>query len=69
MSLEHQKVSSAEKSVVSFPLQVRVSSVFGRSGVEEDSVFFSLDSVMLTANYRPTTGDLVTLAVVENSRS
>ena len=69
MSLEHQKVSSAEKSVVSFPLQVRVSSVFGRSGVVEDSVFFSLDSVMLPANYRPSPGDLVSLVVVESSQS
>ncbi|XP_067091219.1 RNA helicase Mov10l1 [Osmerus mordax] len=65
---------STQASVVS-PLryrrldQVHVSSVFGSSGVVEDSVFFSLDSVMLPANYRPSPGDLVSLVVVESSQS
>ncbi|XP_076155559.1 RNA helicase Mov10l1-like [Alosa pseudoharengus] len=49
--------------------QVRVSSVFGSSGVVEDSVFFSLDALLLPAQYRPGPGDLVSVVVVESSQS
>ncbi|XP_012692807.2 RNA helicase Mov10l1 [Clupea harengus] len=49
--------------------QVRVSSVFGSSGVVEDSVFFSLDSLLLPTQYRPSPGDLVSVVVVESSQS
>ncbi|KAL2093862.1 hypothetical protein ACEWY4_011174 [Coilia grayii] len=49
--------------------QVRVSSMFGSSGVVEDSIFFSLDSLLLPAQYRPTPGDLVNVVVVESSQS
>uniref|UniRef100_A0A8C7SAK5 RNA helicase n=1 Tax=Oncorhynchus mykiss TaxID=8022 RepID=A0A8C7SAK5_ONCMY len=49
--------------------QVRVSSVFGSSGVVEDSVFFSLDNLLLPAGYRPSPGDMVSLVVVESSQS
>ncbi|XP_035258113.1 RNA helicase Mov10l1 [Anguilla anguilla] len=48
---------------------VRVSSVFGCSGVVEDSVFFSLDSVLLPGQYRPSPGDLVNVVVLESSQS
>ncbi|KAG9342270.1 hypothetical protein JZ751_016772, partial [Albula glossodonta] len=48
---------------------VRVSSVFGSSGVVEDSVFFSLDSLMLPGQYRPAAGDLVNVVVLESSQS
>ncbi|KAJ8245693.1 hypothetical protein GJAV_G00273480 [Gymnothorax javanicus] len=48
---------------------VRVSSVFGSSGVVEDSVFFSLDSVLLPGQYRPAPGDQVNTVVLESSQS
>ncbi|XP_061085697.1 RNA helicase Mov10l1 isoform X2 [Conger conger] len=46
-----------------------VSSVLGRSGVVEDSVFFSLDSVLLPGQYRPCRGDRVNMVVLESSQS
>ncbi|KAL0968038.1 hypothetical protein UPYG_G00261490 [Umbra pygmaea] len=49
--------------------QVRVSSVFGRCGVVEDSVFFSLDNLLLPPGFRPSAGDLVRLVVVESNQS
>ncbi|KAM4618202.1 RNA helicase Mov10l1 [Polymixia lowei] len=49
--------------------QVRVSSVYGSSGVVEDIVFFSLDSLLLPAHYLPLPGDLVNLVMVESSQS
>ncbi|XP_072528268.1 RNA helicase Mov10l1 isoform X2 [Salminus brasiliensis] len=49
--------------------QVCVSSVFGSSGVVEDSVFFCLDSLLLPPGYRPTQGDIVSVVVVESSQS
>ncbi|KAF4081456.1 hypothetical protein AMELA_G00161620 [Ameiurus melas] len=49
--------------------QVCVSSVFGSSGVVGDSVFFSLDSLLLPAGYKPTRGDVVSVVVVENNQS
>ncbi|XP_030630697.1 RNA helicase Mov10l1 [Chanos chanos] len=49
--------------------KVRVSSVFGSNGVVEDSVFFSLDSLLLPAQYRPLPGDLVNVVMVESSQS
>ncbi|XP_036375537.1 RNA helicase Mov10l1 [Megalops cyprinoides] len=48
---------------------VRVSSVFGGSGVVEDSVFFSLESLLLPAHYRPSPGDVVSVVVLESSQS
>ncbi|XP_017290246.2 RNA helicase Mov10l1 isoform X2 [Kryptolebias marmoratus] len=49
--------------------QVRVTSVFGGSGVVEDSVFFSLSSLLLPAHYQPSPGDLVNLVMVESTQS
>ncbi|XP_069551370.1 RNA helicase Mov10l1 isoform X1 [Brachyistius frenatus] len=49
--------------------QVCVSSMYGNSGVVEDSVFFSLDSLLLPANYKPLPGHLVNLVIVESSQS
>uniref|UniRef100_A0A8B9JWB1 RNA helicase n=1 Tax=Astyanax mexicanus TaxID=7994 RepID=A0A8B9JWB1_ASTMX len=39
------------------------------NGIVEDSVFFSLDSLLLPAGYQPTKGDLVSVVVVESSQS
>uniref|UniRef100_A0A8C5D6Z8 RNA helicase n=2 Tax=Gouania willdenowi TaxID=441366 RepID=A0A8C5D6Z8_GOUWI len=49
--------------------QVVVTSLFGNSGVVNDSVFFSLDSLLLPANYQPVIGHLVNLVMVESSQS
>uniref|UniRef100_A0A669E9H7 Mov10 like RISC complex RNA helicase 1 n=1 Tax=Oreochromis niloticus TaxID=8128 RepID=A0A669E9H7_ORENI len=49
--------------------QVRVTSIYGRSGVVDDSVFFSLDSLLLPARYEPSVGHLVNLVMVESSQS
>uniref|UniRef100_A0AAQ6ANW8 Mov10 like RISC complex RNA helicase 1 n=1 Tax=Amphiprion ocellaris TaxID=80972 RepID=A0AAQ6ANW8_AMPOC len=49
--------------------QVRITSVYGNSGVVEDSVFFSLDSLLLPANYQPLPGHLVNMVVVESNQS
>ncbi|XP_060764793.1 RNA helicase Mov10l1 [Neoarius graeffei] len=49
--------------------QVCVSCVFGSSGVVGDSVFFSLDSLLLPAGYKPTQGDVVSVVVVESNQS
>ncbi len=50
-------------------LQVSVSIVHGRSGVVEDSVFFSLDALMVPPGFRPARGDVVNVVVVESSQS
>ncbi|XP_035013123.1 RNA helicase Mov10l1 [Hippoglossus stenolepis] len=49
--------------------QVHVTSVFGNNGVVEDKVFFSLDSLLLPAQYRPVPGHLVNLVMVESNQS
>uniref|UniRef100_A0A3Q3VQZ5 RNA helicase n=1 Tax=Mola mola TaxID=94237 RepID=A0A3Q3VQZ5_MOLML len=49
--------------------QVQVTSVFNNFGVVDDSVFFSLDSLLLPANYQPLPGHLVNLVIVESSQS
>uniref|UniRef100_W5NEM5 RNA helicase n=1 Tax=Lepisosteus oculatus TaxID=7918 RepID=W5NEM5_LEPOC len=49
--------------------QVSVSSVHGRTGVVDDKVFFTLDSLLLPDQYTPGAGDLVTVVVVESSQS
>lgn len=52
-----------------FCLQACVTSVYANSGVVQDKVFFSLDSLLLPANYKPLPGDLVNLVMVESSQS
>ncbi|XP_058500594.1 RNA helicase Mov10l1 [Solea solea] len=49
--------------------RVCVTSVFGNSGVVDDSVFFCLDSLLLPANYQPLIGHQVNLVMVESSQS
>ncbi|CAJ1056264.1 RNA helicase Mov10l1 isoform X1 [Xyrichtys novacula] len=49
--------------------QVCVTSVYGDSGVVDDSVFFSLESLLLPADYKPLQGHLVNLVMVESSQS
>ncbi|KAM7414935.1 hypothetical protein PAMA_019653 [Pampus argenteus] len=49
--------------------QVCVTSVYGNNGVVADSVFFSLDSLLLPARYQPLPGHLVNLVMVESSQS
>ncbi|XP_037624699.1 RNA helicase Mov10l1 isoform X1 [Sebastes umbrosus] len=49
--------------------QVQVTSMYGRNGVVEDNVFFSLDSLLLPAHYQPLPGHLVNLVMVESSQS
>ncbi|XP_023256096.1 RNA helicase Mov10l1-like [Seriola lalandi dorsalis] len=49
--------------------KVCVTSVYGNNGVVEDSVFFSLDSLLLPAHYQPLPGHLVNLVMVESSQS
>uniref|UniRef100_A0A4W6FNH5 RNA helicase n=1 Tax=Lates calcarifer TaxID=8187 RepID=A0A4W6FNH5_LATCA len=49
--------------------QVCVTSVYGNIGVVEDSVFFSLSSLLLPAHYQPLPGHLVNLVMVESSQS
>ncbi|TRY65020.1 hypothetical protein DNTS_033521 [Danionella cerebrum] len=48
---------------------VCVSFCKGDSGVLEDSVFFSLDSVLLPPGFRPTRGDQVNAVILESSQS
>ncbi|XP_068579229.1 RNA helicase Mov10l1 isoform X2 [Cebidichthys violaceus] len=49
--------------------QVHVTSLYGKNGVVDDSVFFSLDSLLLPALYQPLPGHLVNLVMVESSQS
>nr|XP_046250224.1 RNA helicase Mov10l1 isoform X2 [Scatophagus argus] len=49
--------------------QVQVTSMYGNSGVVADSVFFSMDSLLLPAHYQPLPGHLVNLVMVESSQS
>uniref|UniRef100_A0A8C9A6V4 RNA helicase n=1 Tax=Prolemur simus TaxID=1328070 RepID=A0A8C9A6V4_PROSS len=49
--------------------KVCISSLCGRNGVMEDSIFFSLDSLKLPDGYIPRRGDVVNAVVVESSQS
>ncbi|TNN76027.1 RNA helicase Mov10l1 [Liparis tanakae] len=49
--------------------KVHVTSLYGKKGVVDDSVFFSLDSLLLPAHYHPLPGHLVNLVMVESSQS
>ncbi|CAN9498960.1 unnamed protein product [Ophioblennius macclurei] len=49
--------------------QVPVTSMCGKNGVVNDSVFFTMDSLQLPANYQPSPGDLVNVVMVESRQS
>ncbi|NXW94285.1 M10L1 helicase, partial [Alopecoenas beccarii] len=49
--------------------KVRISSVCGRSGTVDESVFFTLDSLKLPDGYSPCRHDLVNAIVVESNQS
>ncbi|XP_041327413.1 RNA helicase Mov10l1 [Pyrgilauda ruficollis] len=49
--------------------KVRISSVCGRTGTVDDSIFFTLDSLRLPDGYLPRRHDLVNTIVVESSQS
>nr|XP_038936489.1 RNA helicase Mov10l1 isoform X3 [Rattus norvegicus] len=49
--------------------KVCISSLCGRNGVIEDSIFFSLDSLKLPEGYTPRRHDIVNAVVVESSQS
>ncbi|KAJ6666424.1 hypothetical protein lerEdw1_000698, partial [Lerista edwardsae] len=48
---------------------VRISSVCGKAGIIDESVYFTLDSLMLPAGYFPRRHDLVNVVVVESNQS
>ncbi|XP_068787411.1 RNA helicase Mov10l1 isoform X3 [Struthio camelus] len=49
--------------------KVRISSMCGRSGAIDESIFFTLDSVRLPDGYSPCVHDLVNVIVVESNQS
>ncbi|NXC17302.1 M10L1 helicase, partial [Corythaeola cristata] len=49
--------------------KVRISSICGRSGTVDDSIFFTLDSLRLPDGYSPCRDDLVNTVVVESNQS
>ncbi|XP_068045895.1 RNA helicase Mov10l1 isoform X3 [Anomalospiza imberbis] len=49
--------------------KVRISSICGRTGTVDDSIFFTLDSLRLPDGYLPRRHDLVNTIVVESSQS
>ncbi|KAM7057411.1 RNA helicase Mov10l1 [Acridotheres tristis] len=49
--------------------KVRISSICGRTGTVDDSIFFTLDSLRLPDGYFPRRHDLVNTIVVESSQS
>ncbi|XP_026724105.1 RNA helicase Mov10l1 isoform X2 [Athene cunicularia] len=49
--------------------KVRISSICGRSGTVDESIFFTLDSLRLPDGYSPRRHDLVNTVVVESSQS
>ncbi|KAA0718491.1 RNA helicase [Triplophysa tibetana] len=48
---------------------VCVTCTFGKSGVVEDSVFFSLESLIVPSGFKPARGDIVNVVVLESSQS
>ncbi|XP_029472882.1 RNA helicase Mov10l1 isoform X1 [Rhinatrema bivittatum] len=49
--------------------QVSITILYGRSGVIDDSIFFTLDSLRLPVGYYPCRGDVVSAVVIESSQS
>ncbi|XP_047391053.1 cancer/testis antigen 55-like [Sciurus carolinensis] len=49
--------------------EVCISSVHGRHGVVDDTIFFTLDSLKLPAGYVPQPNDIVDVVIVESVQS
>uniref|UniRef100_A0A7M4EY67 RNA helicase Mov10l1 n=1 Tax=Crocodylus porosus TaxID=8502 RepID=A0A7M4EY67_CROPO len=49
--------------------KVRISHVSGRTGVVDDSIFFTLDSLRLPDGYSPCKNDMVNVVIVESNQS
>ncbi|XP_063102515.1 cancer/testis antigen 55-like [Cavia porcellus] len=49
--------------------QVKISSVHGRHGVIDSSIFFTLDSLQFPAGYVPQRCDIVNVVIVESTQS
>ncbi|XP_065596998.1 RNA helicase Mov10l1 [Cyrtonyx montezumae] len=49
--------------------KVRISSICGRSGTVDESIFFTLNSLRIPDGYSPCVNDLVNVVVVESSQS
>nr|XP_023418620.1 cancer/testis antigen 55 [Cavia porcellus] len=49
--------------------EVKISSVHGREGVIDDSIFFTLDSLQFPAGYVPQPCDIVNVVIVESTQS
>ncbi|XP_075064987.1 RNA helicase Mov10l1 isoform X2 [Mixophyes fleayi] len=49
--------------------KVKVSAFYGMTGVIDESIFFTMDSVRLPEGYKPQRNDLVNTVVVESSQS
>ncbi|XP_072200440.1 RNA helicase Mov10l1 [Excalfactoria chinensis] len=49
--------------------KVHITSMCGRTGTVEESIFFTLDSLRLPSGYSPRINDLVNVVVVESSQS
>lgn len=49
--------------------KVKISAVYGRTGVVDESIFFTLDSVRLPQGYSPKRADTVSVVVVESNQS
>nr|XP_056702463.1 RNA helicase Mov10l1 [Euleptes europaea] len=62
--VEEDKTTNGLKAI-----KVQISSVCGRIGVVDNSVFFTLDSLILPDGYMPHRNDLVNVVVVESNQS
>ncbi|XP_039244695.1 RNA helicase Mov10l1 isoform X3 [Pipra filicauda] len=63
-TVEEDKTSGGLKAI-----RVRISSICGRTGTVDESIFFTLDSLRLPDGYSPRRHDLVNTIVVESSQS
>ncbi|XP_052603336.1 RNA helicase Mov10l1 [Peromyscus californicus insignis] len=69
ISVKPLRYKRVDKQYSALHLQVCISSLCGRNGVIEDSIFFSLDSLKLPEGYTPRRHDIVNAVVVESSQS
>ncbi|XP_018432225.1 PREDICTED: RNA helicase Mov10l1 [Nanorana parkeri] len=49
--------------------KVKITAFYGRTGVIDDSIFFTMESLILPEGYKPQSKDLVNAVVVESSQS